>query len=145
MTTIEFFEKPGCSTNTKQVASLRAAGCDVATRSLLTQPWTADSLLAFLAPHPSPAWFNRAAPRVKSGEIDPEALSREEALAVLLAEPLLIRRPLIRIGDTHLLGFDPTAIAAGLGRTPEGFLGTPPGEGCSHKPDTPPCGSGGPE
>jgi nitrogenase-associated protein len=143
MQTIEFFEKPGCSTNTTQVASLRAVGCTVATRSLLTHPWTAETLLAFLALHPSPAWFNRAAPKVKSGEIVPEDLSPDEALTALLAEPLLIRRPLIRIGNTHLLGFDPVAIAAAFGRPAEGFLGTPPGEGCSHKPGTPSCDSGG--
>lgn len=143
MQTIEFFEKPGCSTNTKQVASLRAEGCDVRTHSLLTHPWTAESLLAFLAPHPSTAWFNRAAPKLKSGEVVPEALSPEDALAHLLAEPLLIRRPLIRIGEAHLLGFDPVAIAGALGRSPEGFLGTPPGEGCSHAPGTPPCSPGG--
>ena len=141
MPVIEFFEKPGCATNRKQVASLRAAGCEVHTRSLLTEAWCADTLLAFLAPHPTAHWFNRAAPRVKAGEVVPESFTPESALPLLLAEPLLIRRPLLRIGGAHLLGFDPAAIAQALGRSPDGFLGATPGEGCSHAPGTPTCGT----
>lgn len=144
---IEFFEKPGCATNRKQVASPREAGWEVQTRNLLTEAWSADGLQAFLAPHPVASWFNRAAPRVKAGEVVPERFSPETALPALLAEPLLIRRPLIRIGGVHLLGFDPAAIATALGQPAEGFLAssTPPGEGCSHAPGAPRCGQQGSE
>jgi len=95
MTHVVFYEKPGCGGNAKQKAWLESAGHSLEVRSLLAWPWTADSLLAFLAPLPVAEWFNRAAPRVKSGEVEPELLDRDTALALLLAEPLLIRRPLM--------------------------------------------------
>lgn len=118
MTDLVFYEKPGCGGNARQRALLEAAGHRLARRNLLTEPWTAERLLAFLAPLPVPQWFNRAAPRVKSGEVVPEALGRDEALALLLAEPLLIRRPLMQRADgATLVGFDTQAVEAfaGLG------------------------------
>jgi nitrogenase-associated protein len=87
MTHVVFYEKPGCGGNAKQKAWLESAGHTLDVRSLLAWPWTADSLLAFLAPLPVAEWFNRAAPRVKSGEVVPEQLDRDTALALLLAEP----------------------------------------------------------
>ena len=49
---------------------------------------------AFFSAFPVSDCFNAAAPRVKSDEIDPRRIDRETALAPLLAEPLLFRRPL---------------------------------------------------
>lgn len=122
MTHIIFYEKPGCGGNARQRAALTAAGHTLEQRNLLTTPWTADSLLAFLAPLPVADWFNRAAPRVKSGEVQPDALARDAALAWLLAEPLLIRRPLMQRSDngTRHVGFETAAVDAwiGLGTNP---------------------------
>jgi len=120
MTHLVFFEKPGCGGNARQRAALEAAGHTLERRSLLTERWTADSLLAFLAPLPVPEWFNRAAPRVKNGEVVPEELNASTALALLLAEPLLIRRPLMQRGDTgsRMVGFDTAAVDAWVGLNP---------------------------
>lgn len=93
MAHIVFYEKPGCGGNAKQRALLEAAGHTLDRRSLLDEPWTRESLLAFLQALPVVQWFNRAAPRVKSGEIIPESLDADAALALLLTEHLLIRRP----------------------------------------------------
>jgi nitrogenase-associated protein len=76
---------------------LRRAGRELDTRDLLTWPWTASELRAFFADLPVAEWFNRTAPRVKSGEVVPEALPPEEALSALLADPILIRRPLMQV------------------------------------------------
>lgn len=111
MTQITFYEKPGCAGNARQRALLQAAGHTLVPRDLLAEPWTRERLLAFLAPLPVPQWFNRAAPRVKRGEIDPDRIDREAALAALLAEPLLIRRPLMERADgMRLVGFDTEAV-----------------------------------
>lgn len=116
MVHIVFYEKPGCGGNAKQRALLEAAGHTLERRSLLDEPWTRDSLLAFLQPLPVAQWFNRAAPRVKSGEVVPEALSPEAALPLLLAEPLLIRRPLMQRPDgQRLVGFDTAEVADFVG------------------------------
>ena len=95
MTTITFYEKLGCVNNTKQKALLVAAGHQVIACNLLTEPWTEDRLQAFFGERPVAEWFNRAAPRVKSGEIIPEKFDANTALQLMLADPLLIRRPLI--------------------------------------------------
>jgi len=131
MTHIVFFEKPGCGGNARQRSALEAAGHTLERRNLLTVHWTPQSLMAYLAPLPVAAWFNRAAPRVKSGEVQPEALDADAALALLLQEPLLIRRPLMQRTDdnTCLVGFDTDAVHAWVG------LGTEPAstralEGC---------------
>ncbi|MDP3617970.1 MAG: hypothetical protein Q8R49_09185, partial [Rhodoferax sp.] len=84
MTHIVFFEKPGCAGNARQRAALEAAGHTLQRRNLLTAHWAPQNLLAFLQPLPVADWFNRAAPRVKSGEIQPEALDADAALALLL-------------------------------------------------------------
>ncbi len=120
MTEIVFYEKPGCTGNARQRALLESAGHWLQRRDLLRTPWTAAALLDFLAPLPVPQWFNRNAPRVKAGEIVPEALAADAALALLLAEPLLIRRPLMRRADNgrRLVGFDLAEVEAFVGLAP---------------------------
>ena len=86
--------------------------------------------MAFFGELPTREWFNRAAPAVKSGAVDPEAIDRDTAMALLLAEPLLIRRPLIEAGNWRFCGFDVAAVDGAIGLsvpTPEGPL-----EGCAH-------------
>ena len=120
MTALLFFEKPGCGGNARQKGALLAAGHTLQVRSLLAEPWTRERLLAFLAPLPVAQWFNRAAPRVKNGEVQPEALDAEAALALLLSEPLLIRRPLMQRldDDSRCVGFDTAEVDAWVGLTP---------------------------
>lgn len=125
MTQLVFFEKPGCGGNARQRALLQGAGHTLERRNLLTAHWTRERLLDFFAPLPVALWFNRAAPRVKSGEIVPGQLDAEAALALLLAEPLLIRRPLMQRLDSgaRLVGFDTAEVErfvglGGVGTTP---------------------------
>ena len=138
MTTLIFYEKPGCSTNARQKRLLRAAGHELIVRDLLAEPWTAPRLLEFFAGLPVADWFNRAAPQLKSGEIDPAGIDANAALAMMLRNPLLIRRPLIETKDWRLAGFDADAVEAQLS-IPAGEDGVPGLEGCMHPPETPPC------
>lgn len=110
MATIIFYEKPGCGNNTRQKNLLREAGHTVIDKSLLTETWTAESLLPFLQNYSVPEWFNRAAPRVKSGEVVPENLDATQALALLLEEHLLIRRPLMQVGSEYRIGFEKESV-----------------------------------
>jgi nitrogenase-associated protein len=131
MTHLVFFEKPGCGGNARQRALLRSAGHTLDRRNLLTAHWTRESLLAFLSPLPVAHWFNRAAPRVKNGEVLPEAQSVDSAIAFLLAEPLLIRRPLMQRTDNQSrhVGFDTAAVAAWVGLGSAHASSSP--EGCA--------------
>jgi nitrogenase-associated protein len=115
MTTIIFYEKPGCSTNARQKRMLLDAGHEVVARDLLREPWTAQRLQDFFDGLPVPDWFNRAAPQVKSGEIDPARVDAREALSLMLDNPLLIRRPLLETDSWRLTGFDAEQIELRLG------------------------------
>lgn len=150
MADVLFYEKPGCQGNQRQKALLTAAGHTVMARSLKAEAWTAERLLAFLAPLPVPAWFNRSAPAVKHGEIDPDALDVRQALSLLLENPLLIRRPLMQVGDTRMVGFDAAAVDAwiGLADVPvpagniEACVHGPAGHGDEAHPPERPCAAG---
>jgi nitrogenase-associated protein len=95
--TVVFYEKPGCLSNGRQKQMLRARGHRLEVRDLLSEPWTAPRLRAFFGKRPVADWFNPSAPRLESGEVRPEALDEAQALALMISDPLLIRRPLIEI------------------------------------------------
>ncbi len=142
MSMLIFYEKPGCATNSRQKLLLKNGGVEFQARSLLTEPWTTDRLEMFFSGLPVDQWFNRAAPRVKSGEVRPERVSAAQALALMVAEPLLIRRPLLEQGNWRAVGFDWEFLAAKLGIDPETRAsakksieaedGSSTLEGCSH-------------
>ncbi len=46
MSSVLFYEKPGCLSNAKQKALLASLGHRVAVRNLLAEPWTADGAAA---------------------------------------------------------------------------------------------------
>lgn len=115
MVTVIFYEKPGCINNTRQKTLLSAAGHQVQAHNLLTEKWTDDRLRQFFGDRPVDQWFNRSAPQVKSGEVLPEELDVETALALMVKSPLLIRRPLMQVGDRFAVGFDVEKIDQWIG------------------------------
>jgi nitrogenase-associated protein len=115
MALVIFYAKPGCGGNARQRALLEASGHTLDVRNLLAEPWTAEGLRRFFGARPVSQWFNMSAPRVKSGEVQPSALSPEAALALLVADPLLIRRPLLQVGNRREAGFEPPLIDAWIG------------------------------
>lgn len=136
MADVIFFEKPGCGGNARQKALLEQAGHRVVARDLLSEPWTPGTLRPFFGDRPVADWFNRAAPAVKSGEVVPETLDEAAALAAMVERPLLIRRPLMQVGDRRDCGFETDRVDAwiGLGEVRTGGKM----EGCM-RPDMPPC------
>jgi nitrogenase-associated protein len=134
MATVTFYQKPGCKTNARQKQMLEAAGHEVIARSLLTEPWTAERLRGFFGSTPVTAWFNPASPRIKSGEIDPAAVDASVALAIMLEDPLLIRRPLVEADGECCAGFDREPVTSLLGRAID-----PDAESCSRPQASTPC------
>ena len=115
MSTVIFYEKPGCINNTKQKALLLEAGHQVQPENLLTTNWTKEKLRPFLGDLPVREWFNYTAPRIKSGDVNPEFLDENAALELMIADPLLIRRPLIQVGEVLTVGFNLEKINAWIG------------------------------
>ena len=103
---IIFFEKPGCINNTKQKKLLAEHGHTVEAKSLLTEPWTRESLRPYFGNLPIIKWFNMTAPNIKSGDVIPSEYNEQTAIEAMLKEPLLIRRPLVIVDDHRVCGFD---------------------------------------
>ncbi|WP_295392988.1 ArsC/Spx/MgsR family protein [uncultured Thiodictyon sp.] len=110
-----FYEKPGCLSNARQKARLVAVGHCLEVRNLLAELWTAERLRPFFGARPVAEWFNPSAPRIRAGEVEPAALSESEALALMVADPLLIRRPLIETAGLCDCGFEPGPVLSALG------------------------------
>lgn len=116
MAVITFYEKPGCKNNTLQKKILKDAGYILHERDLLSENWTPERLRPFFASKQVSEWFNPSAPRIKSGEVMPEHMHADQALAMMVADPLLIRRPLMVTESHYLCGFDPDEVTAMLTR-----------------------------
>jgi nitrogenase-associated protein len=138
MAKIVFYEKPGCANNARQKALLAASGHELDVRNLLTEAWTVSALQRFFGSKPVAAWFNPASPRVKSGEIQPGGVSGPDALAMMIADPVLIRRPLMQVGERCESGFDSDAVDKWIGLQPRaapvGDQCVRPGRGDSPEP-----------
>ena len=110
MGAILFYEKPGCQNNIRQKNILELAGHFVDSVNLLRHPWTKEELSSYLGVKPVAECFNMAAPAVKSGAVNPVEFSKEEALDIMIKDPLLIRRPLMKIDNHFIQGFDRAAL-----------------------------------
>jgi len=117
---ITFYTKIGCLTSQKQLALLQEAGHQVVLQDLLAHDWTAEELKSYFGTLSVQDWFNPNATRVKTGELDPEVYAADEALALLLEDHLLIRRPLLESGGIRKCGFDPAAIHDWVGLVKNG-------------------------
>ena len=140
MATVTFYEKPGCINNTRQKKLLAAAGHQVVARNLLTEAWQPERLRTFFGNLAVRDWFNYSAPAIKYGEIEPDRLTEQQALALMLENPLLIRRPLMQAGDSLMAGFDQLAVDNWIGLTEIGATSdlescprTLEKAGCSHE------------
>lgn len=128
MVAVIFYAKPGCKGNERQVRVLQSAGHEVIVRDLLSEPWTAVRLRSFFGERDVADWFNRSAVRIKRGEIVPEDLSAEAAMALLVQDPALIRRPLMEAEGQRSAGWEPEHVDRWIGL---GSAMSPGKEGCA--------------
>ena len=118
MTTIDFYEKPGCVGNAKQKQVLLQAGHILQVHNLLAEPWSPERLRPFFGDLPITDWFNPTAPLITSGAVNPKKISADAALALMVENPILIRRPLLQVGDRSVAGFDLSKIDDWVGLAP---------------------------
>ncbi len=107
MAQIIFYEKPGCINNSRQKKLLRAAGHIVVAKDLLAEDWSSspELLREFFSGKPVAQWFNHSAPAIKQAIINPDTLDEQQAINLMQADPLLIRRPLMQVGCEKMAGF----------------------------------------
>ncbi|MET0116874.1 MAG: ArsC/Spx/MgsR family protein [Sedimenticola sp.] len=115
MSSLVFYEKPGCMGNRGQKELLTSQGHRFEVRDILTEAWNKDRLRPFFGNKPVPEWFNMTAPQIKDGWVDVEGLSEQQALNLMVIEPILIKRPLLELGELKQSGFTAGPVLNSLG------------------------------
>jgi len=115
MAEVLFYEKVGCGNNTKQKQMLEKAEHQVIAKNLLVENWTTETLRPYFGNLPVAQWFNLAAPKIKNKELDPNDFNESSALEIMIKEPLLIRRPLMKVGEEYRVGFDQNTVDEWIG------------------------------
>jgi nitrogenase-associated protein len=113
-----FYGKVGCAGNSKQKALLKKHNISYDDRDILSTQWSKAELQSFFSGLSNDEILNQSAPQMKRGEID-VSISQEVLIEMMLETPILIKRPLIAIGDTKLCGFDIEKINALLSKNME--------------------------
>lgn len=103
---VEIYIKPECRNNKKQIKMLKEKGHNVTVKNIFEEGWTTKSLSRFFQHIPFENWLNPNAPRVKNGEVSFTNFTKENIFEAMVADHYLIKRPLIRVGDSYDCGFD---------------------------------------
>lgn len=82
-------------------------GLSVAERDYFKEPFTEDELRQLIAEVGDPgvsAMFASRSPSLKKMGLDPAELSDERKVSLMLEEPRLVRRPIVRLDDRLIIG-----------------------------------------
>lgn len=112
---MDFYEKPGCINGEKQKVILKNGGNSLHCINILTYPWTKEALLPFISGKSPEQMMNSTAPAIKNGEIVPQELETTEAVRLMVADPILIKRPLIAVDNLFIQGFEDARLRPYLG------------------------------
>ena len=75
-------------------------------KSLLDTSWTKETLSEFFKGLEVIDMFNPFAPQIRYKQIDINTLSKDEAINLMIKNPILIKRPLLDINGIKVCGFD---------------------------------------
>lgn len=103
---VTFYEKTGCLGNKRQKEVLKANDVEFEVKSMLDTKWDKTTLESFFEDLEKEQIVNETAQKIKSGEIDVASLTKEQLIYKMVSDPILIKRPLIIVGDTKICGFD---------------------------------------
>ena len=105
-----------CDTMKKARAWLDAAGLDYAFHDYKTQGIAPEMLRAWAAELGWEALLNRAGTTFrKLPEAEKQGLTEARAIALMLAQPSMIKRPVLDLGSRRILGFSADSYARALG------------------------------
>ena len=93
-------------------AELSQAGIEFDERDFFAEPFTEDELRAVIGTRPVSDFFSWRSPSFRKMGLDRDSLTDDRLLELMVAEPRLIRRPLILTADGNLIvGSDKKAMA----------------------------------
>lgn len=115
MALIKFFEKPGCINGEKQKRILVEAGNVLECVNILEYSWSREELAQFFREAVPVLIMNHTAPAIKKGEIVPAELDYDQAVSLMIKDPILIKRPLIRVDGMSIQGFTDERLIPYLG------------------------------
>ena len=101
-----FFEKSGCGGNARQKELLKKHNITFEVRDLLNTKWSYEDLVGYFDGLEVADMFNSFAPQVRDNEIDITKVSKDEAINLMIKNPILIKRPLMQINGAKICGFD---------------------------------------
>ena len=101
-----FYEKTGCAGNQRQKKVLTSHSISFDVCSLLDTKWDEKSLGLFFDNLSNIQMVNESAPKIKNNQIDIDTLTKEELITLMCQDPILIKRPLLEIGEEKICGFD---------------------------------------
>jgi arsenate reductase len=107
---------PNCDTVKKARDWLGANGVEFAFHDYKKVGIDRPSLERWVAEHGWQTVLNRAGTTFKKlPDADRADLNADKAIALMLAQPSMIKRPVLDLGDRRIVGFKPDVYAAALG------------------------------
>lgn len=88
---------------------MNATGLDYAPRDYARKPLTADEIRAIGGSHPLREVINPRSPSFRKLRIERDGIDDAQALALMLENQNLVRRPTLAAGDVRIFGFDADA------------------------------------
>ncbi|PZU61395.1 MAG: ArsC family reductase [Brevundimonas sp.] len=113
---ITMYGIPNCDTVKKARVWLDQHGVDYAFHDYKKAGADRAKLEQWVDEHGWETVLNRAGTTFKKlPDADKTDLDRDKAVALMLTQPSMIKRPVLDLGDRRLVGFKPEAYAAALG------------------------------
>jgi Spx/MgsR family transcriptional regulator len=111
--------KRGCTSCEKARTWLADHGIAVAEREIFKRPLSASEIEDVIGSRPVTDVLSTRTTEYRARGLDQGTHSDAELLRQMEAEPRLLRRPLLQIGDRLLVGFDQARWAAAFGVRPK--------------------------
>ncbi|MFN3778476.1 MAG: ArsC family reductase [Brevundimonas aurantiaca] len=106
--TVTLFGIPNCDTVKKARAWLEQNGVDYLFHNYKASGVNSKALSDWVDEHGWEAVLNRAGTTFKKlPDSDKAGLNRDKAVALMIAQPSMIKRPILDLGDRRLVGFKP--------------------------------------
>lgn len=84
---------------------------EIKERDFFKTPFTREEIEALLRGQPASVMFSFRSPAFKKLEIDQSKLTDDDLIQLMLNEPRLIRRPVVKIGGNVFFGADSKMLA----------------------------------